>query len=96
MTWLGAFERWDSLGSVPAMAFAIGLIVASTSAAAQDSVPTGPVLKAPDQTCLAWSDGCRTCRYDTKLLVGICSNVGIACQPREVTCTERQPDAEKK
>jgi hypothetical protein len=96
MTWFGAFERRDSLGSVPAMAFVIGLTVAVAPAAAQNSVPTGPVLKAPDPTCLAWSDGCRTCRYDTKRLVGICSNVGIACQPREVTCMERQPDAEKK
>jgi hypothetical protein len=96
MTWLRAFERWDFQGTVLAIAFLIGPMVVVAPAAAQDSVPTGPVLKAPDPTCLAWSDGCRTCRYDSKLLVGICSNVGIACQPREVTCMERQSDAEKK
>ena len=105
MTGSGTFERWDFPGTVLAIAFVIGLMVASTSAPAQEPAPAPPVPKAPDQgpliappdgACLKWSDGCRTCSFDPKLVLGVCSNIGIACQPHEVTCTERRPDAEKK
>jgi hypothetical protein len=41
-----------------------------------------------DPTCLAWTDGCRSCQRDTDNTVN-CSNVGIACQPAAVRCTAR-------
>ena len=113
MTGFSAIEGRDYPKPVSAIAFAIGLMVAITSAAAQDaaaqdSAPTPPIPTAPDQepslynygtvdrTCLNWSDGCRTCSYDKDLSLAICSNVGIACEPRELICVARQPDAEKK
>ena len=34
-----------------------------------------------NQACVAWTDGCRNCSRDSG-----CSNIGIACQPTEVTC----------
>jgi hypothetical protein len=37
-----------------------------------------------DNLCLAWSDGCVTCNREG------CSNIGIACQPKKITCTQRQ------
>jgi hypothetical protein len=41
-----------------------------------------------DNTCIRWTDHCRTCSRGTG---GdpICSNIGIACQPAEVECSER-------
>jgi hypothetical protein len=41
-----------------------------------------------DKTCLEWNDGCRTCRRDTAAVR--CSNIGIACQPTQISCTRRQ------
>ena len=38
-----------------------------------------------NKTCVAWSDGCVTCRRINGEQ-GQCSNVGIACQPGEVRC----------
>ena len=56
----------------------------SPKAPADPSVQSGAGLPA----CLAWSDGCVTCeRTDGKIS---CSNIGIACQPAEVECTERK------
>ena len=39
-----------------------------------------------DKACMAWTDGCRNCKRD-----GGCSNIGIACQPKEVTCLQHLP-----
>jgi hypothetical protein len=39
-----------------------------------------------DKACTAWTDGCRNCKRD-----GSCSKIGIACQPREVTCLQHLP-----
>jgi hypothetical protein len=39
-----------------------------------------------DNACLAWTDGCRNCSRDAG-----CSNLGIACQPKEVTCLQKKP-----
>jgi hypothetical protein len=38
-----------------------------------------------DKLCLVWSDGCVNCSRE-----GGCSNIGIACQPKEITCVQRQ------
>ena len=43
-----------------------------------------------DKLCLAWNDGCVTCQRDATAGTA-CSNIGIACQPKEITCTQRQP-----
>jgi len=39
-----------------------------------------------DKACVAWTDGCRNCSGDAG-----CSNLGIACQPKEVTCLQHLP-----
>jgi hypothetical protein len=47
-----------------------------------------------DKTCLAWTDKCRSCaRADADAIS--CSNIGIACQPAEITCTSRPPEPAK-
>lgn len=44
-----------------------------------------------DKACLEWTDGCRTCLRvgDT----GMCPNIGIACQPKAITCVRREEPA---
>jgi hypothetical protein len=37
-----------------------------------------------DKACVARTEGCRNCSRDAG-----CSNLGIACQPKEVTCLQR-------
>jgi hypothetical protein len=45
-----------------------------------------------DKTCVAWTDTCRHCeRGDGDAI--FCSNIGIACQPAEITCTRRSEPA---
>jgi hypothetical protein len=41
-----------------------------------------------EKTCQEWTDGCRICtRPDSG--DAICSNIGIACQPKSISCTRR-------
>jgi hypothetical protein len=47
-----------------------------------------------DKTCVAWTDKCRSCaRADADAIS--CSNIGIACQPAEITCTSRPAEPAK-
>jgi hypothetical protein len=47
-----------------------------------------------ETTCRQWTDGCRTC---TRGETGdpLCSNIGPACQPVAVTCSQRVEPAKK-
>jgi hypothetical protein len=45
---------------------------------------------AGEPTCLAWSDGCATCKRD-EAGAAHCSTTGIACQPGAIACTEKRP-----
>jgi hypothetical protein len=42
-----------------------------------------------DTSCLRWTDQCRICTR------GMCSNIGIACQPGKVGCLEHLQSVEK-
>jgi hypothetical protein len=48
-----------------------------------------------DSTCIRWTDKCRTCNRNISADI-VCSNIGIACQPAEVDCLERQRGDDKK
>jgi hypothetical protein len=84
---------------------AIGLMawLAPALAAAQTAQPTpapAEIQTSPsapsihgfgdhDKTCLVWTDKCSSCqRGDGDTIT--CSNIGIACQPAEITCSSRQ------
>jgi hypothetical protein len=45
-----------------------------------------------DKTCLSWTDKCRTCERGANDAI-VCSNIGIACQPAEITCSRRTEPA---
>lgn len=49
---------------------------------------SGSALSPPDAACLEWSDGCRTCQRP-RGGEAACSNVGIACVPKQAQCTRR-------
>ena len=56
--------------------------------------PNDPSLHAypdTDKTCLEWTDGCRTCLRVAN--TGMCPNIGIACQPKAITCVRREEPA---
>jgi hypothetical protein len=45
-----------------------------------------------EKTCVEWTDGCLTC---TRAENGDprCPNIGIACQPKAISCTKRSEPA---
>ena len=43
------------------------------------------VQKGPPN-CSRWTDGCVNCSRDDKDDQPVCSNIGIACQPKAITC----------
>lgn len=71
-------------------------------ASAQQSQPAPPDLNAErasmlgygdaEKTCTEWTDACMTC---TRAENGDprCSNVGIACQPKAISCAKRAEPA---
>jgi hypothetical protein len=83
------------------LVFSIATARAQTSAPAPAPAPApaAPAADASihaygdrDKTCLAWTDQCRSCtRGDGDAIV--CSNIGIACQPAEITCSRRSEPA---
>ena len=48
-----------------------------------------------EKLCLAWSDGCVIC-LRSESGGAVCSNIGIACQPKDIRCTRQQEPATAK
>jgi hypothetical protein len=66
---------------------------AQTSAEPQSTSPV-PAAEATihafgerDKLCAAWTDECRICRRNGAEIA--CSNISIACQPKDIRCTSR-------
>jgi hypothetical protein len=97
------------LGTMPlAAAVAFALEAFAQTAPASTPAPAEEVslhrFGDGDKTCQEWTDSCRTC---TRPESGgpVCSNVGIACQPKPILCVrraeekkaeEKKPEEEKK
>lgn len=75
------------------------LLAASQSSSSRDAMAAElPVPSADDisvqgygeknKTCQEWTDGCRTCSRPESG-EAVCSNIGIACQPKAITCAKR-------
>lgn len=81
------------LSAIIALAFALTLGASAQTPApppAQDQAEEASLhgYGDTDKTCQEWSDGCRTCqRSDAG--EPICPNIGIACQPKAITCAKR-------
>ena len=86
------------------IAVALALSTAAVRAQAQDPAPAPsqpPATSAEpsihgygdrDKTCISWTDACRHCERGDNDAIS-CSNIGIACQPAEITCTRRSEPA---
>ena len=48
-----------------------------------------------DNTCIRWTDKCRNCSRSISGDDLVCSNIGIACEPAEIECLQRQQDGGK-
>jgi hypothetical protein len=80
------------------IAVALSLSVAADHAQTPDPPPPLPSEASihgygdRDKTCLAWTDTCRSCERGENDAIA-CSNIGIACQPAEITCSRRSEPA---
>ena len=73
----------------PALAADLPLAPAPKPAPVQAPANSSP-LAPPTATCREWSDGCRVCQRAGNGEVS-CSNVGIACVPKDATCSADAP-----
>ncbi len=48
-----------------------------------------------NKDCMEWTDTCVNCVRDQSSENFSCSNIGIACQPKEVTCVRRADEKAK-
>ena len=76
------------------------LIVCDVAAFAQNQSPSSDEHKSPgdlailsygrnDVSCMEWSDRCVSCKRHQTGGEYSCSNIGIACQPKDVECLRR-------
>jgi hypothetical protein len=90
-TIIAALVTVAALGSSPALA------QSAEPAPAAPAVPPAPSTQGygdHDKTCAAWTDDCVSCVIDSDGKLN-CNNIGIACQPRSVTCIERRAEPHK-
>ena len=75
----------------------VSLFFVVAAMAEQAVPPVQPTAEPPsihrygdvDTTCEQWMDGCRACGRGGDG-APVCSNIGIACQPKAVQCTTRK------
>jgi hypothetical protein len=62
----------------------------------QDTKPDATMSAFGDRNklCIEWTDTCRGCRRDAAGEIA-CSNIPIACQPKEIRCTLRRKETPK-
>jgi len=82
---------WIGIAVLPALSGAAGAadLPLKPAPPARSTAPAKPAatspLAAPSATCQEWSDGCRTCQRQSSGEIA-CSNVGIACVPKDAQC----------
>ncbi len=83
-----------------ATAFALAALLLVGASAQQRPVPLDPNSEEAsmlgygdrDKACTEWTDGCMSCTRDGN---GdpVCPNIGIACQPKAISCAKRNEPA---
>ena len=90
--------RWAIAAALPLASLAMPATLGAP-AIAEEAAPLAAV--TPDDTiwqfgrqqklCIEWTDDCRQCRRAETDAIS-CSNIGIACQPKEIRCTLRKTE----
>jgi hypothetical protein len=87
-------RRWFAAAALAALLAAGTAAFAQTNAEPQSTPPESPAAEATihafgerDKLCAAWTDECRICRRNGAEIA--CSNISIACQPKDIRCTAR-------
>lgn len=79
-----------------ALAVALLAIAGSGACAAELEIPprrpaeTVSMQKGPPN-CSRWTDECVSCSRGAEGEAPVCSNIGIACQPKAIRCTGADP-----
>jgi len=82
-------------------AVAVAIVLAASAVAVAQTNPEPQAAPAPsaaeqasmqafgelNKQCTAWTDECRSCLRSGDQVA--CSNIGIACQPKDIRCTAR-------
>lgn len=55
------------------------------------AVPKELSVRVNQPDCLRWTDECVNCARGANGEAPICSNIGIACQPKAIRCIEAEP-----
>ena len=81
---------------VARLALALTIVIAgySAAAAAELAIPPRVTPKAPGDVsmqagppnCSRWPDDCISCTRGAKGESPVCSNIGVACQPKAIRC----------
>ena len=88
--------------ALAATCFALAFLASACFAQSTAPTPQPPPSSAPgeasihgygdrDKTCLTWTDQCRSCQRAADDQIH-CNNIGIACQPAAIACTERKAE----
>lgn len=81
---------------------AITTFLLATGGAFAAEIDIPPPLKARDlavqvnqPNCSRWTDDCVTCIRSADGAAPLCSNIGIACQPKAIRCLGTEGEAQK-
>jgi hypothetical protein len=90
---------FSTLFAVPLAGIIAGFVVDTALAAETTEAPKGVEtlwqFRNKESSCTEWGDGCRICRRISQDEI-ICSNIGIACQIKEIKCQLRNDEAPPK
>ena len=85
-----------------ATALALAAVLLVSASAPQQQAPLDPNSEEAsmlgygdrEKTCTEWTDGCMSClrAYNGD---PVCPNIGIACQPKAITCTKLSEPAKQ-
>ena len=86
---------------VAGLVFALTILIAGYNAAAAAELAIPPrhapkvqgdfSMQAGPPNCSRWTDECVSCSRGAAGEAPVCSNIGIACQPKAIRCTGADP-----
>jgi hypothetical protein len=78
-----------------AVTIALGLPPTMAEESSSPLRPTERAVQADQPHCTQWTDECVNCTRDTADGAPVCSNIGMACQPKSIRCLADAPAKEQ-